>query len=58
MIRPGDLDAAPPLAPIVNGEKVKAPYNQQQFGGPAAGPSPRTSCSSSAATSGVANAAR
>src|SRR5690349_21714500 len=31
MIRPGDLDAAPPLAPIVNGEKVKAPYNQQQF---------------------------
>ena len=29
MIRPGDWDAPPPLAPIVNGEKVKAPYNQQ-----------------------------
>ena len=27
MIRPGDWDAKPPLAP------VKAPYNQQQFGG-------------------------
>jgi hypothetical protein len=26
------------LAPIVNGEKVKAPYNQQQFGGTAGGP--------------------
>ncbi|HEX8026855.1 MAG TPA: carboxypeptidase regulatory-like domain-containing protein, partial [Vicinamibacterales bacterium] len=38
MIRPGDLDAAPPLAPIVNGEKVKAPYNQQQFGGTGGGP--------------------
>jgi outer membrane receptor protein involved in Fe transport len=38
MIRPGDLDAAPPLAPIVNGKKVKAPYNQQQFGGTAGGP--------------------
>jgi outer membrane receptor protein involved in Fe transport len=38
MARPGDLDAAPPLAPIVNGEKVKAPYNQQQFGGTAGGP--------------------
>ena len=38
MIRPGDLDAAPPLAPIINGEKVKAPYNQQQFGGTAGGP--------------------
>jgi hypothetical protein len=38
MIRPGDMDAAPPLAPIVNGEKVKAPYNQQQFGGTAGGP--------------------
>ena len=38
MIRPGDLDAAPPLAPIVNGEKVKAPYNQQQFGGTVGGP--------------------
>ena len=38
MIRPGDLDAAPPLAPIVNGEKVKAPYNQQQFGGTIGGP--------------------
>jgi len=38
MIRPGDLDAAPPLAPIVNGEKVKAPYDQQQFGGTAGGP--------------------
>jgi hypothetical protein len=38
MVRPGDLDAAPPLAPIVNGEKVKAPYNQQQFGGTAGGP--------------------
>lgn len=37
MIRPGDLDAAPPLAPIVNGKKVKAPYNQQQFGGTAGG---------------------
>jgi hypothetical protein len=38
MIRPGDLDAAPPLAPIVNGEKTKAPYNQQQFGGTVGGP--------------------
>jgi hypothetical protein len=38
MIRPGDWDAAPPLAPIVNGEKVKAPYNQQQFGGTVGGP--------------------
>src|SRR5918999_1172138 len=38
MIRPGDLDAAPPLAPIVNGKKVKAPYNQQQFGGTPGGP--------------------
>jgi hypothetical protein len=38
MIRPGDLDAAPPLAPVVNGEKVKAEYNQQQFGGTAGGP--------------------
>ena len=38
MIRPGDLDAAPPLAPIVNGEKVKAPYNQQQFGATVGGP--------------------
>src|SRR5687768_10456434 len=38
MIRPGDLDAAPPLAPIVNGKKVKAPYDQQQFGGTAGGP--------------------
>jgi outer membrane receptor protein involved in Fe transport len=38
MVRPGDLDAAPPLAPIVNGKKVKAPYNQQQFGGTAGGP--------------------
>src|SRR4029077_2863887 len=38
MITPGDWDAAPPLAPIVNGEKVKAPYNQQQFGGTAGGP--------------------
>ena len=28
---------APPLAPIVNGEKVKAPYNQQQLGGTAGG---------------------
>ena len=59
MIRPGDLDAAPPLAPIVNGEKVKAPYNQQQFGGTGRRPDRReTSCSSSAATSGVANEAR
>ena len=53
------LDAAPPLAPIVNGEKIKAPYNQQQFGGTArrsdrAG----TSCSTSAATSAAASAAR
>jgi Carboxypeptidase regulatory-like domain/TonB dependent receptor len=38
MVRPGDWDAAPPLAPIVNGEKVKAPYNQQQLGGTAGGP--------------------
>jgi hypothetical protein len=38
MIRPGDWDAAPPLAPVVNGEKVKAPYNQQQFGGTVGGP--------------------
>ena len=32
MIRPGDLDATPPLTP------VKAPYNQQQFGGTVGGP--------------------
>ena len=32
MIRPGDWDARPPLTP------VKAPYNQQQFGGTAGGP--------------------
>ncbi len=32
MIRPGDLDAKPPLTP------VKAPYNQQQFGGTVGGP--------------------
>jgi hypothetical protein len=32
MIRPGDWDAKPPLSP------VKAPYNQQQFGGTAGGP--------------------
>ena len=38
MVRPGDWDAAPPLAPIRNGEKVKAPYNQQQFGATAGGP--------------------
>jgi Carboxypeptidase regulatory-like domain/TonB dependent receptor len=38
MVRPGDWDAAPPLAPVVNGEKVKAPYNQQQFGGTVGGP--------------------
>ena len=38
MVRPGDWDATPPLAPIVNGEKVKAPYNQQQFGGTVGGP--------------------
>ena len=38
MIRPGDWDAAPPLAPVVNGEKTKAPYNQQQFGGTVGGP--------------------
>ena len=38
MARPGDLDAAPPLAPIVNGKKTKAPYNQQQFGATAGGP--------------------
>jgi outer membrane receptor protein involved in Fe transport len=38
MVRPGDWDAAPPLAPVVNGEKVKAPYNQQQFGGTGGGP--------------------
>ncbi len=38
MVRPGDWDAAPPLAPIVNGEKTKAPYNQQQFGGTVGGP--------------------
>jgi outer membrane receptor protein involved in Fe transport len=38
MIRPGDLDAAPPLAPIVNNKKVKAPYDQQQVGGTAGGP--------------------
>ncbi len=38
MARPGDLDAAPPLAPIVNGEKVRAKYNQQQFGATAGGP--------------------
>jgi outer membrane receptor protein involved in Fe transport len=37
MIRPGDLDAAPPLAPVVNGKKTKAPYDQQQFGGTAGG---------------------
>ena len=38
MMRPGDWDAAPPLAPVVNGEKTKAPYNQQQFGGTVGGP--------------------
>lgn len=38
MVRPGDWDAAPPLAPVVNGRKVKAPYNQQQFGGTIGGP--------------------
>ncbi|MGH9204333.1 MAG: carboxypeptidase regulatory-like domain-containing protein, partial [Vicinamibacterales bacterium] len=38
MIRPGDWDAAPPLAPIVNGKKTKAPYNQQQFGAMIGGP--------------------
>jgi hypothetical protein len=38
MIRPGDLDAAPPLAPVVNGKKTKAPYNQQQVGGTIGGP--------------------
>ncbi|HXG89661.1 MAG TPA: carboxypeptidase regulatory-like domain-containing protein [Vicinamibacterales bacterium] len=32
MIRPGDLDATPPLSP------KKAPYNQQQFGGTVGGP--------------------
>jgi len=32
MARPGDWDAKPPLAP------VKAPYNQQQFGGTVGGP--------------------
>ena len=32
MIRPGDWDARPPLSP------VKAPYNQQQFGGTIGGP--------------------
>ena len=32
MVRPGDWDARPPLAP------VKAPYNQQQFGGTVGGP--------------------
>ena len=33
MIRPGDWDAKPPLAPT-----PKAPYNQQQFGGVLGGP--------------------
>jgi outer membrane receptor protein involved in Fe transport len=32
MVRPGDWDARPPLSPI------KAPYNQQQFGGTVGGP--------------------
>jgi hypothetical protein len=32
MARPGDWDARPPLSP------VKAPYNQQQFGGTVGGP--------------------
>ena len=32
MVRPGDWDARPPLTP------VKAPYNQQQFGGTVGGP--------------------
>jgi hypothetical protein len=32
MVRPGDWDAKPPLTP------VKAPYNQQQFGGTVGGP--------------------
>ena len=32
MVRPGDWDARPPLSP------VKAPYNQQQFGGTIGGP--------------------
>ena len=38
MVRPGDWDAAPPLAPVVNGERVKTPFNQQQFGGTVGGP--------------------
>ena len=37
MVRPGDWDAAPPLAPVINGEKTKTPYNQQQFGGTVGG---------------------
>jgi len=37
MARPGKLDAAPPLAPIVNGEKVRPKYDQQQFGATAGG---------------------
>ena len=32
MVRPGDWDSIPPLTP------VKAPYNQQQFGGTVGGP--------------------
>ena len=32
MVRPGDLDARPPLSP------TKAPYNQQQWGGTVGGP--------------------
>ena len=32
MVRPGDWDSKPPLTP------VKAPYNQQQFGGTVGGP--------------------
>jgi hypothetical protein len=39
MIRPGDLDAFPPLAPVnpVTRERLKPKFNQQQFGGTVGG---------------------
>jgi hypothetical protein len=52
VVRPGDLDAIPPLA------TQKVPFNQQQFGGNVGGPSSATARSSSAATSGGASEAR
>jgi hypothetical protein len=59
MVRPGDWDAAPPLAPVVNGREGEGPVQpaavRRHRGRPAG---PRQGCSSSAATSGAASAAR